>query len=197
MDEEKNKEVLKFFMEDSPWPDPKKAKRTEEKIVQETQTIEIKKEKENLINQEKITDVQLITKDTFDKNKTVEIDDTGFGEIDYALLKSITYGFKTIPEIAKSLQIRNLVVEKHIYKLIKEGFIKYFQFCVITAMGKKALEDFETNNSEDIWKPIDEFIRRGIENNKERKIKIQKAIDIVLAASLVILIILIIYFGIF
>jgi hypothetical protein len=125
------------------------------------------------------------------------VHEKGFGEVDYAILKSITYGFKDIKQISKALQIRTLVVEKHVYDLIKEGFLKYFQYAVITSKGKDAIFDFEANKPEDVWKPIDEFIVSVIEYNKERSLKFHKMIDIVLLISMIILIILIIYFGIF
>lgn len=127
----------------------------------------------------------------------IDISEKEFGELDYAILKSITYGFENIKQISKALQIRTMIVERHVYKLIKEGFIKYFQNCVLTSKGKYAIEEFEKNNPEDVWKPIDEFILSVIEHNKEKKVKLQKMIDIALLISSVTLIILIIYFGMF
>ena len=115
--------------------------------------------------------------------------------MDYAILKSVTFGFKTIKEISEVLQIRTMVIEKHIYKLIQDGFIKYFQYCVITSSGKQAIEDFVKNNPEDVWMPIDEFILSVIEQKKERNLKFQKMVDLILLISMIVLIVLIIYFG--
>lgn len=202
MDTSSDKEVLNFFMEDSPWIKPKDikqkvSKKQAEKILIETQKAEIGPDEEKKIKkQETIAQVQKIKELNFEGQDLTEYEDTGFGEVDYAILKSVTYGFKTINEIANALQIRNLMVEKHIFKLIKEGFIKYFQFCVLTSQGKNAMEEFEKNNHEDVWKPIDEFIVIVIEKKKERNINIQKTIDLILVISVIILIILVIYFGI-
>jgi len=202
MDKLKDKEVLNFFMEDSPWIKPKDRKQKElkkppEKNLMDSQKAEIRHDEEKIIEkQATIAPVQK-KESNYEEQDIAESEDTGFGEIDYAILKSIEYGFKTINEISNALQIRNFVVEKHIYRLVKEGFIKYFQFCVITSIGKNAIEEFEKNNPEDVWKPIDEFIVMVIENRKERNIKIQKMIDLILVISVVILIILDIYFWFF
>jgi hypothetical protein len=203
MDKSKDIEVLNFFMEDSPWIKPKyvkqkESKKPDEKILRDSNKAQIIQDEEKTIEkQDTIAQVQKIKTNNFEEQNLIENEDTGFGEVDYAILKSITYGFKTINEIAKGLQIRNLVVEKHIFRLIKEGFIKYFQFCVITSQGKNTIEEFEKNNPEDLWKPIDEFIVTVIELRKERNIKLQKTIDLILVISIILLIILVIYFGIF
>lgn len=203
MDKSKDKEVLNFFMEDSPWIKPKDIKQKElkkppEKIVHDSQKAEIKQDEAKIIEkQDTIAQVQKTKNYNYEEQDLTESEDTAFGEVDYAILKSVTYGFKTINEITNALQIRNLVVEKHIFKLIKEGFIKYFQFCVITSQGNNAMEEFEISNSEDVWKPIDEFIVTVIEKRKERNINIQKTIDLILVISVILLIILVIYFGIF
>jgi len=203
MDKSKDKEVLNFFMEDSPWIKPKdkkqkESKKPDEKISTDLQKAQIRPDVEKIIEtRDTIAQVQKIKENIYEEPDLAENEDKGFGEVDYAIIKSVTYGFKTINEIANALQIRNLVVEKHVYKLIKEGFIKYFQFCVITSQGKNAIEEFEKNNPEDVWKSIDEFIVLVIEKRKERNINIQKTIDLILVISLILLIILVIYFGIF
>jgi|GEM_PF-2305675 len=202
MDKSKDKEVLNFFMEDSPWIKPKDKKQKESKKPDEKISIDLHKaiiKQDEKINEkhDSITQVQKINENIYEEMDISDNEDKGFGEVDYAILKSVTYGFKSINEIANALQIRNLVVEKHIYKLIKDGFIKYFQFCVITNQGKNAIEEFEKNNAEDVWKSIDEFIVLVIEMRKERNIKIQKTIDLILVISVIILIILVIYFGVF
>lgn len=202
MDKSNDKEVLNFFMEDSPWIKPKDMKKKEskkpaEEILIDSEKGETRQDKEEIIEkQDTIAQVQKIKGYNYEEQDLTETEDTAFGEVDYAILKSVTYGFKTINEIANVLQIRTLVVEKHIFKLIKEGLLKYFQFCVITSQGKNAIEEFEKNNVQDVWKPIDEFIVIVIEKRKERNIQIQKTIDLVLIISVILLIILIIYFGI-
>lgn len=201
MEKSKDKDVLNFFMDDSPWIKPKDVKqktpkKQPEEIIIKPQKAETRQdEKKSVQKEDPIIQVQRVRENTYQDNK--ENEEIVFGEVDYAILKSLTYGFKTIKEISNALQIRNSVAEKHIYKLIKDGFIKYFQFCVITSKGKNVIEEFETNNSEDIWRPIIEFIEIVIENRKERSIKIQKTIDLILVVSVIILIILIIYFGVF
>ncbi len=180
MDRTEDKKVLDILMDDSLWL--KKIRK--EKETQKEQEIEEKIE---------VSSPAEVNKDSF----TADIHEKGFGEVDYAILKSITYDFKTIRQISSALQIRTIVVEKHIYDLIKEGFIKYFQYCVLTSKGKSAIEDFEKNNPEDVWKPIDDFIVSIIERKKTQNLKIQKIIDMILLISIIILIILIIYFGIF
>lgn len=203
MDKSKDKEVLNFFMEDSPWIKPKdkkqkESKKPDEKISIDLQKAQIRQDEEKIIEkQDTIAQVQKIKENNYEEPDLSEGKDIVFGEVDYAILKSVTYGFKTINEIANVLQIRNIIVEKHIYKLIKDGLIKYFQFCVITSMGNNAIEEFEKNNPEDVWRPIDEFIVIVIEKRKERNIKIQKTIDLILVISVILLIILVIYFGIF
>jgi len=174
MDKTNDKKVLDFLMDDGTWE-----KIPGKKTVQKQQ--EIEKQKQDVSSSDKITL----------ENKKSENE---FGEVDYAILKSVTLGFKTIKEIAEALQIRTMVIEKHIYKLIQDGFIKYFQYCVITSRGKEAIEDFVKNNPEDVWMPIDEFILSVIEQKKERNLKFQKMVDLILLISMIVLIVLIIYF---
>jgi hypothetical protein len=196
--EKKDKTVIDLFMDDSLWLKKitKKEKIVEEQKVEEKP--EISPPEEAAIKKETIIDEKkLIRENIYEDSATTPASEKGFGEVDYAILKSITYGFKDIKQISKALQIRTLVVEKHVYDLIKEGFLKYFQYAVITSKGKDAIFDFEANNPEDVWKPIDEFIVSVIEYKKERNLKFHKMIDIVLLISMIILIILIIYFGIF
>jgi hypothetical protein len=196
MEKENDRKVLDFFMDDSTWEEiPGK------KTVLKKQRVEKPPVNQpNKIIESKIEDIVVqkeLTKENPDgKNETAN-PEIEFGEVDYAILKSVTYGFKTIKEIAGALQIRTMVIEKHVYNLIKNGYIKYFQYCVITSKGKQAIEDFIINNNEDVWQPIDEFIESVIEQKKERNLKLQKMIDMVLLISIIVLILLIIYFGIF
>jgi len=199
MDKTNDKKVLDFLMDDGTWE-----KTPGKKIVQKQQ--EIEKQKQEVSSPDKITENQksenmghvkvakVLTKDIDAKTDT-GVSESEFGEVDYAILKSVTLGFKTIKEISEALQIRTMVIEKHIYKLIQDGFIKYFQYCVITSRGKQAIEDFVKNNPEDVWMPIDEFILSVIEQKKERNLKFQKMVDLILLISMIILIVLIIYFG--
>ena len=196
MEKENDRKVLDFFMDDSTWeeiPGKKtvlKKQRVEKPPVNQQNKI-IKSKREDIVVQKELT-----KENPDEKNETANPENE-FGEVDYAILKSVTYGFKTIKEIAGALQIRTMVIEKHVYELIKNGYIKYFQYCVITSKGKQAIEDFVLNNHEDVWQPIDEFIVSVIEQKKERNLKLQKMIDIILLISIIVLIILIIYFGIF
>lgn len=204
MNKEDDKKVLDFFMDDSAW-----LKKSWKKPVEKEQKISPKVEKrvevsptDEIIVKEDVEDVEedhnKFVKESGDESySTTDLPENGFGEVDYAILKSIAYDFKTTKEIAKALQIRTIIIEKHIYRLIKEGFIKYFQHCVLTSKGKDAIIEFERSNPEDVWKPIDEFIISVVEHKKEQKSKTQKTIDLILLISVVLLIILIIYFGVF
>ena len=200
MDKKKDKKVLDFLMDDGTWeqiPGKKivQLQKIEKPEVSLSETTNERRKSQNIGD---ISDAsKVLTKEDIDTKTDADVPDNEFGEVDYALLKSVTYGFKTMKEIAEALQIRTMVIEKHVYKLVKNGYIKYFQYCVITSKGKQALEDFAINNHEDVWQPIDEFIVSVIEQKKERNLKLQKMIDMILLISIIVLIILIIYFGIF
>lgn len=118
--------------------------------------------------------------------------------IDYAILKLLMIGTWTTPDIVNLLQIRALVIEKHIYELTREGFADFqLQHFIITSKGKEFIFSFERDNSIDLWKSVDDFIIRSVENRKERKIRFYKMVDFILLISMVILIILAIYVGIY
>jgi len=193
MDKKDDKKVLDFFMDDGMWENVsgKKVLQKEEKIEKSEviHSVDIK------INKNEVSSASELTKNNKDERK--DISEKEFGEVDYAILKSVTYGFKTIREIAKALQIRSIFIEKHIYKLIKDGYIKYFEYCVLTNKGEQEIEVFEKNNQVDVWKPINEFIESVIDQKEERDLKLQKMLDLILLILVMILIILIIYFGIF
>lgn len=195
MDRTENKKIMDFFMDDSPWYEkiiPKK--KTTEKmpgIEEKHETIssdDVILKKEPYVETKSRIEIQQGSHDAIDSDKE-------FGEVDYAILKAIAYGFKTINHISKALQIRTMVVEKHVYKLMKEGDIKYFQNCVLTSIGKSAIESFEQKNPE-VCRPIDDYIASIIENEKEKKIYFQKILDMALLISTIILILLIIYYSI-
>ncbi len=185
----KKKKTLDFIMDDSLWF---KKKPIEKKISGSKEEQEKKVE----IIRPPEYETKKVSLDETGNKPAQEVGEKGFGEVDYAILKSVTYGFKTIKQISKTLQIRTIVIEKHIYKLIQEGYIKYFQYCVLTSMGNQAIEDFEKNSPEDVWRPINDFIVSVIESSKERKEKLVKMIDLALLISIIILIILVIYFGV-
>ncbi len=199
-DKEQDEKILEFFMEDGQWLD-KKAPWKKNSASKKGSEIKAVAGPSRDITEKKDTD-------TGSENISIKTeapaeleaggnDELKFGELDYAILKSVNYGFKRINEIAGALQIRTPVTEKHIYKLIKDGLIKYFQYCVLTSRGKDAIVDFEKNNPEDTWKPIDEFIASVTERKKERNLKVLRTVDIVLLISVIILIFLIIYIWIF
>jgi len=184
-----DRKILDILMDDSPW----QQKDIVKKPLGRKQTIEDKKETEGNINLEQKSHIKPVR---YEKKDEPVAHEKAFGEVDYAVLKSVSYEIKTIPQISKALQIRANVVEKHIFNLIKDGYLKYFQFCVLTTHGKNAIEEYEHSKPEDIWMPIDNFIVTIIKRKKENNLKIQKLIDIVLLVSIIILIILIIYFGV-
>ncbi len=118
------------------------------------------------------------------------------GEIDYAILLSMTNGIDTITGIANMLQIRTLIIEKHIYMLLREGFVgSQLQHFSVTSKGNDAIFSFERENSEDIWAPIDEFIISVMKKRKEQKIEMYKMINIILLVLMICLVIFIIYLG--
>ncbi len=199
-DKETDEKILGFLMEDGQWLDKKAPwkknsanKQGPEKKAVAGPSRDITEKKDTGTGSESIS----IKKEANAEPEAAGDEELKFGEVDYAILKSVDYGFKRINEIAVALQIRTPVIEKHIYKLIKDGFIKYFQYCVVTSRGKDAIVDFETGNPEDVWKPIDEFIASVTERKKERNLKILRTVDIVLLVSVIILIFLIVYIWIF
>ena len=200
MEKKKDKKVLDFLMDDGTWekiPGKKIVQQPQKIEKPEVNTSETISENRKSQNIRDISDAsKVLTKEDIYIKTDADVPGNEFGEVDYAILRSVTHGFKTIKEIAEALQIRTMIIEKHIYKLIQDGFIKYFQYCVITSRGKQAIEDFVKNNPEDVWQPIDEFIVSVIENKKERNLKFQKTVDLILLISMIVLILLIIYFGI-
>lgn len=127
------------------------------------------------------------------KEESVE---SAIGEIDYAILKSISYDVNTIADIVKVLQIRTIILERHIYRLISEVFINLgldSKFN-LTVKGIEIISNFENENP-DKWSPINNFILSAIKHQKEQRIKIYKIIDILLLLSMIVLVLLIIYFG--
>lgn len=127
------------------------------------------------------------------EEKSVE---SAIGEIDYAILKSISYDINTITDIVKILQIRTITLERHIYRLINEVFINLgldSKFN-LTVKGIETISNFEKENP-DKWSPINDFILSATIHQKEQRTKIYKIIDNLLLLSMIFLILLIIYFG--
>jgi hypothetical protein len=119
-------------------------------------------------------------------------------KIDYAILKLLTIGTWTTPDIVNLLQMRTLIVEKHIYDLTRGGFADFqSQYFVITQRGKESILSFEKDNIPNVWRPIEEFIQQSVENRKKGKIRLYKTVDFVLLTIMAILIILAIYVGIY
>lgn len=142
--------------------------------------------------------------DGSDNNKTIIKGDLELGLVDYAILKSLTTGIWTIQDIVNLLQIRGLIIEKHIYDLTRVGFVDtkiigYFrsQYFDITQKGKEFIYSFERDNPIDKWQPVEGFIINSVENRKKRKIMFYKTLDFILLIVMAIIIILIIYFGIY
>lgn len=121
------------------------------------------------------------------------------GEIDYAILKSvnyikhlnITHLDEEIREMAKILQVRTIIIEKHIFTLIKNEFISTNGQCLLTQRGEDAINKYETDNEG--WRAIEDFIKLRVENRKERKLEVYKIIDKFLLLSIIVLVIYIIY----
>ena len=118
--------------------------------------------------------------------------------IDYAILKLLTIGTWATSDIVNLLQMRTLIIEKHIYELTRGGFADFqSQYFVITQRGKESILSFERDNPSNVWKPVEEFIKHSVENRKKGKIRFYKTVNFVLLILMVILIILAIYFGIY
>lgn len=120
--------------------------------------------------------------------------ESAIGQIDYAILRCAAYGVGTIHDIAELLHIRTIITETHAYRLIKEGFINFdHQKLGITLKGNTAISSFEKDNPEHI--SIKEFIISTIKLQKERKLIIYKTMNLASIISMIILIMLIMYFG--
>ena len=118
------------------------------------------------------------------------------GDIDYAILKLVSYRAWVLAEIANILQIRTLTIEKHIYTLSKEGFVAFqLQNFAITKNGEGIIRNFERDSSIDKWKPIENFIVSSMDNRRSQKLKMYKILDFVLLLLMIVLIMSIIYVG--
>lgn len=126
------------------------------------------------------------------------------GEIDYGILISLNYlrdlDIKNIDEeireLSAILQIRHIIIERHFYQLVKNGYIisnmesennRYG----LTQTGIDAINEFEICNEE--WGAIDKFIKTSIGNKKEQKIKIYKTTDKILTILAIVCILSIVY----
>ena len=133
---------------------------------------------------------------TLDTNDTTKKGDNKIGDVDYAILKLLSYGTRTIAEVATILQIRMLTIEKHTYRLSDDGSVVFqLQNVYITKRGEENIYYFQRDNPVDKWKPVEDFIVSTLENRKKKKLKMYKILDSVLLLLMIVLIILIIYFG--
>lgn len=118
------------------------------------------------------------------------------GEIDYAILRSISCGVDTIPFLNRILQIRTVILEKHLFTLTR-GELLNFQsgHFKITERGTNTIDIEIPKDIEDVdkLKKIDEFIVLTVEKQKKERIKTYKIIDILLIIITIVLIILILY----
>jgi hypothetical protein len=121
----------------------------------------------------------------------------GFNEIDYAVLKAVSYGIVTVKDLSKSLQIRALIIEEHVDKLISMRYLRFFKYLILTEKGREAIVSYENNESEDVWRPIDEFILSVREESEKRRVFAQQLVDRLLLLAVLILIVFIVYFGFF
>lgn len=124
-------------------------------------------------------------------------EDTKFviGEIDYAILRCVAYDINTIQDITHMLQMRTITVEKHMYILVKEGFINFqSNRFTIDLKGSDAASIFDRDNH-DKCVPIDTFIISSIKRKKEQQLKTYKMIDSISIVLMIAIIILIIYYG--
>lgn len=120
------------------------------------------------------------------------------GEIDYAILRSVSCRIDTIPLLNMILQIRTVILEKHLY-LLTRGELLNFQsgHFKITERGANTIDIEVPKDIENIdkIKKIDEFIVSTVEKQKKERIKTYKIIDISLIIITIVLIILILYLG--
>lgn len=120
------------------------------------------------------------------------------GEIDYAILRSVSCRIDTIPLLNMILQIRTVILEKHLY-LLTRGELLNFQsgHFKITERGTNTIDIEVPKDIENIdkIKKIDEFIVSTVEKQKKERIKTYKIIDISLIIITIVLIILILYLG--
>ncbi|MHC1571308.1 MAG: hypothetical protein ACXQTM_03590 [Methanosarcinales archaeon] len=126
------------------------------------------------------------------KERSAELD-----EVDYAILKAVSYGMVTFKDLSRKLQIKMFAVEKHVDKLISMRYLRFFKHLILTERGVNAIADYEERESEEVWKPIDEFITSVGKVDEARRERMQRLVDKALLVAVTILIILIIYFGFF
>ncbi len=120
------------------------------------------------------------------------------GEIDYAILRSVSCRIDTIPFLNRILQIRTMILERHLY-LLSKGELLNFQsgHFKITEKGTNTIDieiPKDIKNVDKI-KKIDEFIVSTVEKQKKERTKTYKIIDILLIIITIVLIIFILYLG--
>lgn len=115
-------------------------------------------------------------------------------QIDYAILKSMYYGIKKISDMKDILEIRRIIIEKHVYILSKEMFVRFEKNYIVSSdKGNDAIDLFERDQPFDIWGKIDEFLIYSLKRKKEQKIRFFKMMDNVLAVLVIFMILYILY----
>lgn len=120
------------------------------------------------------------------------------GEVDYAILRSVSCGIDTIPFLNRFLQIRTTILERHLYLLTKGELLNFRSgHFKITERGTNTInidvpKDIE---SVDKFRKIDEFIVSTVEKQKKERIKTYKIINISLIILTIAIIIFILYLG--
>lgn len=120
-------------------------------------------------------------------------------DVDYAILKTMIYvnslNLKEIEdeirEVANILQIRVIIIEKRIYRMVKNGLMKFNGHCILTQKGKDVIGKFEQDSKE--WRSIDNFIISSMKDKKERNLKTRNIVDKSLLIVIIMLIIFLIY----
>lgn len=127
----------------------------------------------------------------------VVLSEEDFNEIDYAILKAVSHGIVTLKDISRKLQMKMFTVEKHVDKLVSVRYLRFFRHLILTDRGLNAVAAYEKTESEEVWKPIDEFISSVGEVTEAQRERMQRIVDKVLLVAVTVLIIFIIYFGFF
>ncbi len=159
-------------------------------------TVRIDNKIESGSNTESISNIEIVG-NTESGNNIGIIENTenlSIGQIDYAILKSMYYGIKKISDMKDILEIRKIIIEKHVYILSKELFIRFQNnYLVLADKGNDAIDLFERDQPFELWGKIDEFLIYSLKRKKEQKIRFFKMIDNVLAVLVISLIIYILF----
>lgn len=128
-----------------------------------------------------------------------KVEDAGreFNEVDYAILLAVSCGIVTVRDLSKRLQIKTLIIEEHVEKLISWRYLRFFKYLILTNRGRDAIASYEESEPEEVWQPIREFVFSVVEESKKHNVRMQMLVDRVLLVAVAVLIIFIIYFGFF